>query len=96
MTAARSAGRANGQTAKRQDKLRIQLRGQRTTRELLDMFEQAMRKAEERGLLRADLVSVYMRPIDDAGTEITMTAGQARDIVVKKPYQSAADEYDAP
>mgnify|MGYP007037759415 CR=1 FL=1 len=81
-------------TESRGDGIRIQLKGQRTIKELRAMLFEAIGQLEEHGVIHVRGCNLYVTPLDEKGTPLTRFPGLRGmpSIVIEEPYRSAADE----
>ena len=75
--------------------MKIKLNGHITTKELRQMLYQAVSELEELGVHHVRGCNLYLTPADEDGEELKpVRAGRKiRELTVKAPEPSAADEY---
>lgn len=75
--------------------MRIRLAGLRTTQELRAMLHEAVDQLEALGIKNVRGSNLYLTPADEHGTPLTRLADRQRirDITIKEPYRSAAEEH---
>jgi len=76
--------------------MKIKLKGTITTAELRQMLYQAVTELEELGVHHVRGSSLYLTPIDEDGEEVKPYRNRRylKEISIKPPESSVADEYD--
>ena len=77
--------------------MKIKLQGRRTTAELRAMLHRALDELEALGVTHARGANLYLTPVDEDGAEVRPRRyrHEIKELSIKGPYRSAADEYAA-
>lgn len=80
---------------KKPDGIRIQLKGLRTSRELLVMLHDAVDQLEGLGVKHIRGANLYITPVDQDGNPLTRFRGWRKmpAITIREPYRSAAEDH---
>jgi hypothetical protein len=77
------------------DGLRIQLKGLRSTHDIRAMLHLAVDELEALAITHARGINLYLTPADKEGNPVSPRQHRRRvaDITIEEPYRSAADEH---